>query len=157
VCNISPVSVIFPLFACTVSPLVCNFGLISLHTLHGTKCSLLTDIFSLLFSPLFLLSAWVTFLPEGVVLWFWNFAWAPSCPRIPKFWLWLLRGWGRVCRHVRWTISSGVDGGLSRRSSVRSPGSEDPHWLQRKFPTISSDISHICVRCPLFVFTITQL
>ena len=36
-------------------------------------------------------------------------------------------------RHVRRKISAGVDGGLSGGSSVRRPGSEDPHRHQRKF------------------------
>ena len=42
--------------------------------LHRTKCPLLTAFFYFFF----LLSAWVTFLPEGVVLWFWNLTWAPK-------------------------------------------------------------------------------
>ena len=40
------------------------------RALHGTKCPLL--MFFLLLS---LLSAWFTFLPEGILLGFWNFAW----------------------------------------------------------------------------------
>ena len=38
---------------------------------HGTKCPLLTFFLLLSF---FLLSAWVTFLPEGVIVGFWNLA-----------------------------------------------------------------------------------
>ena len=33
-------------------------------------------------------------------------------------------------------VSAGVDGGLSEGSSVRRPGSEDPHLRQRKFSLI---------------------
>ena len=34
---------------------------------------------------------------------------------------------------MRWKISAGVDGGLSRGSRVRRPWSEDPHKRQPKF------------------------
>ena len=33
-------------------------------------------------------------------------------------------------------ISAGVDGGPSRRSSVRRPGSEEPHQRQRNYQTV---------------------
>jgi hypothetical protein len=34
---------------------------------------------------------------------------------------------------VRRKISAHVDGGPSGASSMRRPGSEDPHWRERKF------------------------
>ena len=36
-------------------------------------------------------------------------------------------------RHLRRKISAHVDGGLSRGSRVRRPGSEDPHRRELKF------------------------
>ena len=54
-------------------PCLKNFSPSGLRALHGTKCPLLTAFFFLFL----LLSALVTFLPERVVLGFWNFAWAP--------------------------------------------------------------------------------
>ena len=44
-------------------------------------------------------------------------------------------------RRMRREISASVDGGLSGGSSVRRPGSEDPHRRQRKFKNISN---HSC-------------
>ena len=47
--------------------------LLQIQISHRNKCPLLTTFFSLSF---FLSSsAWVTFLPEGVIVGFWNFAW----------------------------------------------------------------------------------
>ena len=50
--------------------------------------------------------------------------------------VWLLNfgdGGGLVTKHVCQKISASVDEGLSVGYSVRRPGSEDPHRLQRKF------------------------
>ena len=71
------------------------------------RCMKLTinGVFSLFLS----LCALVTFLLEGVVLGFWNFA-------------------------NKWDLPPpGVDGLLSGGSSVRRPGSEDPHQRQQIF------------------------
>ena len=65
-----------------------------------------------------------TIISNGV-LEFWNFAFA-SLRVGGDFWRWL-------CRQLRRNISAHVDGGASGRSSVRKPGSEDPHWRDWKF------------------------
>jgi hypothetical protein len=47
---------------------------------HGTKCPLLTAFFLSLFSGV------VTFLPEGVIVGFPNFAWGFKSQKINKIW-----------------------------------------------------------------------
>ena len=42
-------------------------------------------------------------------------------------------GWIPPPRHVRRKFPAGVVVGLRRGSSVRRPGSKDPHWRKRKF------------------------
>ena len=53
------------------------------------------------------------------VLWFWNFGYN----------FWGIGGdvWRWLCRHMHRKNSTGVDGRLSGGSSMRRPGSEDPH------------------------------
>ena len=41
---------------------------------------------------------------------------------------------------TRWKISANVDGGPSKGSCVRRPGSKDPHWHELKF-IISSEFN----------------
>ena len=65
--------------------------------------------------------------PLGPILVFFNIFFLKISKVVPKLWIWLLRGWGRCSpKKFRW-----CQWGAER--SVRRPGSEDPHWRQRKF------------------------
>ena len=105
-----------------------------------TKCPLFWGLFFFL-SFLFFPSPPHTFLPEGVVLGLWNFAQSFKSPP-PLLCAWgfpeqstIATKWIKLenthlpspLRHVRRKISASVDGGPSRGSRVRRPGSDDPH------------------------------
>jgi hypothetical protein len=89
------------------------------------------------------LSTNITFLPEGVIVGFWNFAWGFNSQKKDLGWNKFIFGKNKkylrlpemarkwfppppLFRHLSWKISSSVDG-LSGGSSVRRPMSEGPH------------------------------
>ena len=107
--------------------------------------SFLTNQRIAFFFLLLLLSASLTFLPEGV---------------IKKIRFGVTAIWGTWnClnlftpppRHMCWKISAGVDGGLSGGSSLSRPRSEDPHRHQRKL------LLYFCSIYLVYVFDILPL
>ena len=81
----------------------------------------------------FFLSFTLTFLPKGVIVGIWNFAWGFKSHKKSDLGGRLQFPNSPPSRHVHRKISVGVDGGLSGGSSVRRSGSEDNHRRQREF------------------------
>ena len=124
-----------------------------------------------------LLSPLVTFLPEGVIIGFRNFAWGlshkkrsiwgelkfegPSLPCGGSNFLEFkktkqkLKYFNHPSRTRAPIFLAFDDGGLSGGSSVRTPGIDDPHRRQRNFIHVSNIFWNILIVCGIWI-TVTH-